>query len=151
MDTPLARLLLGRFRWADAALRSRLSALGWPEMTPAQSLVFASIDTDGTRSTELARRIGVSRQAVHQTVAELIDEGLLDLVPDPDDGRAKLVVITGEGRRNISAARRAFAEIEAELATRIGTDRYADLRSALETDWGSPGVEPSPSSPTPHG
>ncbi len=141
VDTPLARLLLERFRWTDAALRSRLSARGWPEMTPAQSLVFASIDGEGTRSSELARRIGVSRQAVHQTVAELVDAGLLELVPDPDDRRAKLVVLTSDGRRNVAAAREAFAGIESEIAARIGSSRYAALRSALEADWGPPPVD----------
>ncbi|VAW08436.1 hypothetical protein MNBD_ACTINO02-2329 [hydrothermal vent metagenome] len=138
MDQPLARLLLDRFRWADRALRSRLAARGWPEMTPAQSLVFASIDLDGTRPSELARRIGVSRQAVHQTIAELVEVDLLTLTADPVDGRAKLVVVTDAGRRNISAARESLTEIESELRARIGDDSVAALRNALTADWGSP-------------
>ncbi len=142
MGKPLARLLLDRFRWADLALRSRLTALGWREITPAQSLVFASIDLDGTRSSELARRIGVSRQAVHQTIGELVEVGLLKLVADPSDGRAKLVVVTHEGERNIAAARIAFAEIESELRARIGVQHITAMRSALEADWGSPEIPP---------
>ncbi len=138
MNQPLARLLLDRFRWADRALRSRLAARGWPEMTPAQSLVFASIDLDGTRPSELARRIGVSRQAVHQTIAELVELDLLTLTADPVDGRAKLVVVTDAGRRNISAARESLTEIESELRARIGDDSVAALRDALTADWGSP-------------
>ncbi|GMR03139.1 MAG: winged helix DNA-binding protein [Acidimicrobiia bacterium] len=142
MDRPLARLLLDRFRWADLALRSRLTALGRPEMTPAQSLVFASIDPEGTRSTELARRIGVTRQAVHQTIGELVDIGLLELIADPSDGRAKLVVVTHEGERTIAAARSAFAEIESGLRARIGVQHITAMRSALEADWGSPELAP---------
>lgn len=138
MDQPLARLLLERFRWADRALRYRLAAKGWPEMTPAQSLVFASIDLDGTRPSELARRIGVSRQAVHQTIAELVAVDLLMLVADPDDGRAKLAVVTDAGRRNIVAAQEALAEIESTLRSRIGGDTVTALRDALGADWGSP-------------
>lgn len=142
MDQPLARLLLDRFRWADKALRSRLAAKGWPEMTPAQSLVFASIDLDGTRPSELARRIGVSRQAVHQTITELVAVDLLTLTPDPADGRAKLAVVTDEGRRNIAAAQESLAEIEADLQTRIGAPAVAGLRAALSADWGSPDTGP---------
>jgi len=138
MNQPLARLLLDRFRWTDRALRARLAARGWPEMTPAQSLVFASIDLNGTRPSELARRIGVSRQAVHQTIAELVEVDLLTLTADPVDGRAKLVVVTDAGRRNISAARESLAEIESELRARIGDESVAALRDALAADWGSP-------------
>jgi DNA-binding MarR family transcriptional regulator len=142
MDQPIARLLLDRFRWADKALRGRLAAKGWPEMTPAQSLVFASIDLDGTRPSELARRIGVSRQAVHQTIAELVSVDLLTLVADPQDGRAKLAVVTDEGRRNIAAAQESLDEIEADLQSRIGSHAVAALRAALSADWGSPDPEP---------
>lgn len=137
MDRPLSRLLLDRFRWADRALRSRLVALGWPEISPAQSLVLASIDTAGTRPSELARRIGVSRQAVHQTIGELVAVDLLELVNDPDDGRAKLAVVTTKGERNIAAALQAFEEIETELRSRIGDRAVSALRDALEANWGS--------------
>lgn len=137
MDRPLSRLLLDRFRWVDRALRSRLVALGWPEITPAQSLVFASIDVTGTRPSELARRIGVSRQAVHQTIGELVAVELLELVDDPDDGRAKFAIVTAKGKRIIDAALQAFEEIEMELRRRIGDRAVSTLRDALEADWGS--------------
>lgn len=141
MDRPLSRLLLDRFRWADRALRSRLVALGWPETTPAQSLVFASLEAAGTRPSELARRIGVSRQAVHQTIGELVAVDLLELVDDPGDGRAKLVVVTAKGKRNIVAALQAIEEMETELRSRIGDRAVSALRDALEADWGSSEVD----------
>ena len=37
----------------------------------AHSLVFAQLDPAGTRTAEIARRAGISRQAVPQTVHEL--------------------------------------------------------------------------------
>jgi len=148
MEIPLARLLLDRFRWTDTALRAHLAALGWPSMTPAQSLVFATIDTNGTRSTDLALAIGVSRQAIHQTINELVDIGLLELVDDPSDGRAKLVRVTAAGRENIAAARTALSQIEAHLRTRIGSRNVDSLRSALAADWGPPD-SPSPTATGP--
>ncbi|MFV2000967.1 MAG: MarR family winged helix-turn-helix transcriptional regulator, partial [Acidimicrobiia bacterium] len=131
MNAPLARLLLDRFRWTDTALRTQLAALGWPAMTPAQSLVFATIDAGGTRPTDLAASIGVSRQAIHQTINELIDVDLLELVNDPSDGRAKLVRVTAAGRENIAAAKSALSQIEARLRRRIGSENVDALRSAL--------------------
>jgi len=107
-------------------------------MTPAQSLVFATIDADGTRPTDLAASIGVSRQAIHQTINELIDVDLLELVNDPSDGRAKLVRVTAAGRENIAAAKSALSQIEARLRRRIGSENVDALRSALAADWGPP-------------
>ena len=96
---PLAQLMLFRFRWFDKSIRATLADRGFYEHTPAQALVFAYIDPGGTRSMELARRIGVSRQAIHKTVGELEALGFVTLEPDPDKGSAKLVTLTaGEGR-----------------------------------------------------
>ena len=104
-------------------------------------MVFAYLDADGTRPSELARRIGVTRQAVHQTVNELVEMGLVELAPDPTNRRAKLVTLTPYGQRNVEAALKAFADIEAELASRIGAERVQELRKTLESDWGPPFVE----------
>lgn len=138
MDTPLARLLLDRFRWTDRALRSQLAELGWPAITPAQSLVFATIETGGSRPSDLAVAIGVSRQAIHQTINELIELELLERVDDPTDGRAKLVTVTPQGRDNIAAAQQALSQIEIQLAEKLGQKRLDDLRSALAAEWGPP-------------
>jgi DNA-binding MarR family transcriptional regulator len=134
----LGRLLLERFRWFDESLRALLAAEGRPTLTHAHSMVFATIDTDGTGQAELARRIGVTRQAVHQSVSELADLGLVTLTPDPADGRAKIVELTQAGRANVAAAIATFARIEEELAARIGREAIDGLRAALVAEWGDP-------------
>lgn len=135
---PLIDLLLRGYRWFEDALLNRLQAAGWPEITRAHSLVFAHLDLEGTRTSELARRIGISRQAVHQTVGELAELGLVEVVPDPVSRRAKLVVLTPLGRKTVQSAHAIFQELEDALAERIGRTRVAELRRALEADWGTP-------------
>jgi len=135
---PLIDLLLRGYRWFEDGLLSRLEAAGWPELTRAHSLVFAHLDLEGTRVSELARRIGISRQAVHQTVGELAELGLVEVVPDPLSRRAKRVVLTPLGRETVQSAHAIIQELEAALADRIGRTRVAELRRALEADWGPP-------------
>jgi len=134
----LGRLLLLGFRWFDDGLRRNLAAQGWPPVSSGQSLIFAYLDPGGTTISELARRIGVSRQAVHQLTTTLATAGLVELRPCPADARAKLVVLTAQGRRSVPAALALFDQLEQLLAARIGKRRAADLRAALEADWGPP-------------
>lgn len=134
----LGQLLLRAFKWFDQGLLDRLHSTGFPELRRSHSLVFAHLDTGGTRISELARRIGVSRQAVHETVGELRRTGLVELVADPTNRSARLVVMTEEGRRSVRAARRIYADLERELASRLGPEKATELRRALESDWGPP-------------
>jgi DNA-binding MarR family transcriptional regulator len=132
----LGQLLLRAFRWFDESLVNALHAAGWPEVTRAHSLVFAQLDATGTRTAEIARRAGVSRQAVHQTVRELQRLGLVELVPDPANRSAKLVMATDRGRQSTQVALATLAALEVELTQRLGERRVQTLREALEADWG---------------
>lgn len=134
----LAIALLRASDWFDAALRARLEALGWPGLNRSQSLVFANLDRDGVRPAELARRVGVSRQSMQALLEGLVDHDLVAVEDDPHDGRATRCVLTARGRRLVAAAGEELRGVEAELASRIGRAAVADLRCALDHDWGDP-------------
>jgi DNA-binding MarR family transcriptional regulator len=91
----------------------------------------------------MARRAGISRQAIHQTVHELQRLGLVSLISDPTNRSAKLVVPTDRGRDSIRVAKTTLAKLEAELAQRLGRDQVQALRQTLEADWG-PTIDGSP-------
>jgi DNA-binding MarR family transcriptional regulator len=138
-DQTLGNLLLGGFRWFDTALLNELARAGFTELRRPHSLVFAVLDQSGpTRIAEVARRLGITRQSAHQTVQELREMGLVELVRDPTNASARLVVPTSLGKRSIRTARRRYAELERELGRRISKDAVRALRRALERDWGEP-------------
>src|SRR5256885_13963788 len=68
-----------------------------PEARLAHTALLPHIDLDGTRQTEIARRAGITKQAVGQLVDDLIALGLVEREPDPLDGRAHLVRFTDDG------------------------------------------------------
>ncbi len=86
----------------------------------------------------MARRLGVSRQAINELVRGLERQGLLEIVPDPESGRSKLVRPTRRGRKSNRLAVETFAQLETELRSRIGDRRDDQLRRALESEWGMP-------------
>ncbi len=132
----LVRLLLQQFRWFDDALRSRLADQGLAELTTAESMVFPYLDKEGTRPADLARRLGITRQSTQSLVKGLESKGLVGLIDDPEDGRAKKITLTAAGRQSVPLALETFAQLENELSMRIGAKKVTQLRNALEADWG---------------
>lgn len=137
-DTNLAQLFMRAFYWADEGLQNALKKKGWPAITRAQSLVFVNIGEGVTRPSDIASRVGVTRQAIHQTINELVDMGFLKLEPDPRDRRAKVVVFTETGAKIGGDAVDALRQIEQSLSSRIGGERVQALREALTLEWGDP-------------
>lgn len=147
MNTPapnLPQLLTEAKRWFDDALLASMEAAGEQPVTVAQAAVFATLDEQGTTISELARRIGVTRQTVHQAVHGLIGMGLLEQVPDPASARSRLIRPTAEGARVHRRAQAALAVIEQVLAERIGRAGVAALREALTEPWGEPPLVEAP-------
>jgi DNA-binding MarR family transcriptional regulator len=86
---------------------------------------------DGTRLTELASRLGVTKQAAGQLVDELVTMGMLERVPDPLDARAKLVRFSKRGRVALFEGLGVLREIEVELRRRLGDSKMKTLHDVL--------------------
>ncbi|MFM9370509.1 MarR family winged helix-turn-helix transcriptional regulator [Streptomyces sp. Da 82-17] len=136
----LPQLLGEARRWFEEALLDALARAGAEPVSPTQAAVFAALDEDGTTVSELARRMGVTRQTTHQAVHGLITLGLLEQSPDPASARRRLIRRTPSGERAHEQAVRTLARLEEVLAERIGPDQVAALRAALEAEWGDPPV-----------
>ena len=132
----LSSMLVDAQRWLAAA--ERANAGRGSGLAQSQALVFSHLDGNGTRPAEIARRAGISRQAVGQTVAQMKQQGLVKLAPDPSNKRARLVQPTAKGRKALERSGSGSQAAEKVLARRIGAARLKSLRDALEQDWGSP-------------
>jgi DNA-binding MarR family transcriptional regulator len=94
--------------------------------------VFGNLDEDGARLTELADRAHMTKQSVGEVTTELERRGYVERVPDPADGRAKIIRLTDRGLAAQTLGRQVIDEIEHDWAERFGSDRVAALREALE-------------------
>jgi DNA-binding MarR family transcriptional regulator len=140
INTNLAQLFMRAFYWAEEGLQNTLKERGWAQITKAQSQVFISIGEGVTRPSEIAARMSVTRQAIHQTINELVSFGYVSLEPDPSDRRAKIVTYTDKGQEIGQNTVLGLSEIEAQLIARIGVDNVQALREALCQNWGEPYV-----------
>ena len=116
---------------AIGKLHARLADLGHPNIRDSYGCVFGFIDIDdGSRLTELADASGLTKQAVGEAVTELEKLGYVVRLPDPGDGRAKIIKLTDLGLDALIKGRRVFAEIEADWAEQLGPELLASFRQA---------------------
>ncbi|MGZ6176563.1 MAG: MarR family winged helix-turn-helix transcriptional regulator [Candidatus Binataceae bacterium] len=102
-----------------------------PAARLAHTTLLPHIDLDGTRQTEIARRAGVSKQAVGQLVDDLVAMGMLARAPDPADGRAQLVRFTDEGLAQLLAGLDVLDTIEVDLGADVGAGTLDRMRRDL--------------------
>ena len=100
-------------------------------LRPAHSLLLVLLWGAGLRASELAQRIGVSRQAVAQVIATLERGGYVERVPDPGDARARLICLTAQGRAALRVMRSSAVALEQDWAARLGEERLAEFRATL--------------------
>ena len=120
----------------EAAVRADLAQNGFGDVTPAHSALLRDVGDDGARPSELAAHAGVTRQAITKLVDELERLDLVRRDPDPDDGRGVIVRYTDRGRAGVAIARKRMLALERAYAAQVGADRWAEVRSTLETLFG---------------
>ena len=131
----LRHLLMARSDWMEQRVMALAARNGYPHVTTAMNRLFAHLGGKPLGLSELARRLSVSRQAVHKLAQEAEQLGLVEFVPSEEDGRVKLLRFTQKGWRMSEKAAASFAEIEQELARQIGTQELESLKRILALPW----------------
>ena len=93
--------------------------------------LFPHLNFEGVRITELARRLDISKQAISQTIAELELMDVVETIPDPSDGRARLARFTDKGKVAILQGLSVLRDIETEMERSIGASKFEALHDAL--------------------
>ena len=129
---PLIGALL-RMPWeaVQRHMLKRLHERGFTDLDAAHLNVFQYPGPQGARPSELAARLGISKQALNYLLGELERLGYIERLPDPDDLRSKRVALTPRGTSAISVIREAVGEMETTWAKQLGPKRFAQLRKLL--------------------
>jgi DNA-binding MarR family transcriptional regulator len=126
----LATLMFVSYRAMDERVREAMRDAGY-DVTAAQARIAQRIAEDGTRLTELADRAQVTKQTASLLVAALEREGLVERVPDPDDGRARLIRLSARGRQASQRAMEVVIGVEREWAEHLGPELTDRMREGL--------------------
>lgn len=123
-------LLLGAFRSVVDDAHVLLAERGHPGVRPAHGFSLQAIGAGATAS-QVAERLGVSKQAAAKTVAMLEDAGYVERATDPVDARRKVVRPTRRGTDLLDASAVAFTDVVATWAERVGSEDLEHLHATL--------------------
>lgn len=111
--------------------RHLIASEGWGGLRASHFRMMGAVPPQGISITELADRLGMTKQGCGQFATGMVELGLLRSDPDPADRRTRVVRLTAAGRRTIRRFERRVAEVEREWAGVVGPRRYATFRAVL--------------------
>ncbi|WP_232547323.1 MarR family winged helix-turn-helix transcriptional regulator [Propioniciclava soli] len=130
---PLVALLGQAHDALEAAFDERLGASPFSDLSLAHSRnVLRHVGRGGcARPRQVAELSGVSKQAVSLQIAHLERAGYLRTLPDPSDGRARVLELTARGRSAQRWVLRTMRELDALWRDRWGEDVWSEVRGRL--------------------
>jgi len=108
----------GRALQADMVVQS--NNRGYPEIQQSHNAVFATLPPEGARAADMAARFGITRQSMGEIIRDMADLGIVEMVPDPSDGRAKIVRFTEYGATCAQQGFNYIIELDQTLRDKFG-------------------------------
>jgi DNA-binding MarR family transcriptional regulator len=131
----LRQLLLRRSGWMENWLYEHAQENGYGEVTPAMNRMFGHMGGRPVSLSDLARRLSISRQAVHQCANDAAGLGLVEFCASELDARVRLLRFTEKGWLMSERAAQDLDMLEAELEARIGRRDLEELKRILSKSW----------------
>jgi DNA-binding MarR family transcriptional regulator len=109
-------------------------------LTATRWQVIGAVLKEPLTQSEIARRMGITRQSVRRTSLQLVEEGMLHFTSNPSNRKAMLLQPTEKGYGAIKKIKPQHAAFAKRLEERLGKeqmqkilDAMAELRQTLET------------------
>ena len=131
--SPYVGAMLGAvWQWVRDQLYAGVVAAGYDDLNAAHVGLWRYPGLEGLRPSQLAERRGITKQSVNDLLAHLEKHGYLLRVPDPADGRARVIRLTAKGWRLQQAIYAEAGAAQMRIAEILGPRRFAELHGSLE-------------------
>lgn len=131
----LTEVVLAVFRLQGRLIQDGDRLVSGVGLTSARWQVLGAIALTDARQTiaRLARAMGLTRQSVRRIVNDLVADGLLERLSNPNHARADLLQLTAAGRRAYAAATARQIPWANQLAVGFSRPKLADTLALLQT------------------
>jgi len=135
LTSNLKGLLHEKLWLLEERLQKKRYATRYKSFTDAQARILSTLRGESLTISEVARRLGISRQAVHKIVSTLVKAKFLQLESLPGNSRDKCITFTPEGVALKQKAAEVLEELEQEIKIRLGAKDFNLLKSLLKKAW----------------
>ena len=112
--------------------RERVLAEAGSDLRPSHHRVIGHVPPEGITVTELAERVGMTKQGIGQFVHQLTESGHLCTTAHPQDKRLRIIRRTSKGDASVRRLTAVLAQLEERWAERVGRARYRQFRKILD-------------------
>ncbi|HEX4863026.1 MAG TPA: MarR family transcriptional regulator [Acidimicrobiales bacterium] len=131
--SPYVGAMLGVvWQWVRDQLYAGVVAAGYHDLNAAHVALWRYPGLEGLRPSQLADRVGITKQSVNELLGHLEAHGYLLRVPDPADRRARVIRLTSKGQRLEHTIYAEAGAAQQRIAEILGPRRFAQLHSSLE-------------------
>ncbi|WP_214318808.1 MarR family winged helix-turn-helix transcriptional regulator [Nonomuraea sediminis] len=113
-------------------LHEHLAKHGFTHLKPTFGFAFKVLAQESVTTSRLAALLRITPQGAAKTVEEMVAAGYVDRVPDPSDGRVKLLVLTDRARALLATGHEFHQAFERELAQSLGEAKIETFREVLD-------------------
>jgi DNA-binding MarR family transcriptional regulator len=112
-----------------------LNAAGFNELRMPHTTVLQYPGPDGVSPSTLAKRAGISKQAMNQLLRSLEGLGYIVRSDGLDEGRTRVVRFTKRGRAAYAKIYDILRDVEREWSAELGAADFAQLKELLSRVW----------------
>ena len=114
-------------------IHAELAAAGFADSYPSWGTnIFHHLRGGGLRLTELGKRTHMTKQAMLYTINQLEAAGYVERVPDPTDGRAKIIRLTERGWEGRRVGDEIVASLEEQCVRQLGEERMRQFKDLMK-------------------
>lgn len=117
---------------ARSDFRRQMAAEGFAWHLNASGEVLSHIPRDGISQSQLTQSMGLSKQAVQQLLDQLEAAGVVRREADETDRRARKIVLTETGLRDLAAQKAVRRHLEDIARERLGKKLLGKFEKALK-------------------
>jgi DNA-binding MarR family transcriptional regulator len=120
------------WQWVRDQLYAGVLSAGFDDLSAAHVALWRYPGLEGVRPSQLADRVGITKQSINDLLGHLEGRGYLLRVPDAVDGRARVIRLTAKGRRLEETIYAAAGAAQLQIEEILGPRRFAQMHSWLE-------------------
>lgn len=135
MGDDIKFLLLEKLSFIEETSRSYAKRYGYEDNDIlSSSAILTYVDHGIVTISAIAKKLGISRQAVHKSVQALAKKGYLTL-REGEDKRERMIEMTKDGQGLLKCRQEVMAKVEEMIEKSIGKEELNSLKELLSSGW----------------